>query len=114
MCDVVPWLEGALRFAVEARRNVAVLRQLRHAERFGALEGAVRCRQQRVLVGGERACSLCHKRIGGAVFVSYPEGHLAHYQCHIRSGGAGGGGGGEREGYGSRVGWAGGGGAGGE
>ena len=34
----------------------------------------------------ERACHLCHKRIGNAAFVAYPEpqGGLAHYSCFKR------------------------------
>ncbi|GIL77647.1 hypothetical protein Vretifemale_7143 [Volvox reticuliferus] len=82
--DVLPWLEGALRYTLEARRNLAVLRQLRRSENLTALEDAVRMRQQRIIVTSERACSLCHKRLGGAAFVSYPGGLLAHYSCHMR------------------------------
>lgn len=33
----------------------------------------------------ERACSLCHKRIGGSAFVAFPDGALAHYSCHKRN-----------------------------
>ena len=33
----------------------------------------------------ERACSMCHKRIGNAAFVAYPNGTLAHYSCYKRS-----------------------------
>ncbi|GIL77681.1 hypothetical protein Vretifemale_7167 [Volvox reticuliferus] len=50
-------------------------------------------RQQRVIVTLERACPLCHKRLGSAAFVSYPGGLLAHYSCHMRHTG----------GYGSAV-----------
>ena len=33
----------------------------------------------------ERACHLCHKRIGSSAFVAYPDGALAHYSCHKRN-----------------------------
>ena len=33
----------------------------------------------------ERACSICHKRIGSSAFVAYPQGTLAHYSCYKRS-----------------------------
>jgi hypothetical protein len=85
--DVMPWLEGALRYAVETRRHVAVIKQLRRGENLAAREEAARMRSQRVLVSVERACSLCHKRLGGAAFVSYPGGALAHYLCHKRHAG---------------------------
>ena len=38
-----------------------------------------------VVVTYERACSLCHKRIGSSAFVAYPQGTLAHYSCFKRS-----------------------------
>ncbi len=38
-----------------------------------------------VVVTYERACSLCHKRIGTSAFVAYPNGALAHYSCYKRS-----------------------------
>ena len=39
-----------------------------------------------VVVTYERACSICHKRIGSSAFVAYPQGTLAHYSCFKRSG----------------------------
>ena len=108
VADVLPWLEAALRFSQEARRGLAVRKQLRRCENLSAMEEAVRVRQQRVLVTGERACSICHKRLGGSVVVSYPGGLLAHYLCHKRhtgvSGGGAGAGGGGGEGAGSLTG----------
>jgi hypothetical protein len=90
VADVLPWLDAAQRYALESRRGLAVARALRRAENLAALDEAVRVRQQRLLVSSERACSLCHKRLGGAVLVSYPGGLLAHYLCHKRhAGGAG-------------------------
>ena len=32
----------------------------------------------------ERACNICHKRIGNAVIVAYPDNTLAHYSCYKR------------------------------
>lgn len=46
-------------------------------------EKTLLCRS--VVVSFERACSLCHKRIGSAAFVAYPSGGLAHYSCYKRS-----------------------------
>ena len=37
-----------------------------------------------VLVTSERACQICHRRIGTAAFVAQPEGHLLHYSCWQR------------------------------
>ena len=45
------------------------------------------------MVTYERACSICHKRIGSSAFVAYPQGTLAHYSCFKRSAQPGAGGG---------------------
>ncbi|GLC77792.1 hypothetical protein PLESTB_000955600 [Pleodorina starrii] len=84
VADVLPWLEGCLRYTTESRRNLAVIRQLRRAENLVALKEAVRSRQQRLHITSERACSLCHKRLGNAAFVAYSGGLLAHLGCHNR------------------------------
>jgi len=38
-----------------------------------------------VIASFERACNICHKRIGHAVIVAYPNNTLAHYSCYKRS-----------------------------
>ncbi len=48
-------------------------------------EEQVLCQQRSILVTSDRACSICHKRIGSSVFVGYPSGQLAHYLCHRRT-----------------------------
>jgi hypothetical protein len=48
-------------------------------------EEQVLWQQRAITVTGERACSICHKRIGSSVFVAYPAGSLAHYLCHRRA-----------------------------
>ena len=40
-----------------------------------------------ISVTSERACSICHKRIGTAAFVAYPKGMLGHFSCHQRTSG---------------------------
>ncbi|BDA43540.1 Vam6/Vps39-like protein [Coccomyxa sp. Obi] len=81
----LPFLEGALRAAGEKKRNSAVVKSLRRSENLQLREEVMRCRQRNVVVTYERACSLCHKRIGTSAFVAYPHGALAHYSCYKRS-----------------------------
>lgn len=38
-----------------------------------------------VVASFERACTICHKRLGNAVLVAYPDNALAHYSCYKRS-----------------------------
>jgi hypothetical protein len=42
----LPFLEGALRGAGEARRNAAVVKSLRRAENLQQREEVIRCRQR--------------------------------------------------------------------
>ncbi|MEW5314407.1 MAG: hypothetical protein WDW38_005909 [Sanguina aurantia] len=82
--DVVPFLEGVLCHVVQQRRKLLVLRHLRRAENLRVREELVRCKQQRVLITAERACCICHRRIGSAVAVANPNKTLTHYLCYKR------------------------------
>lgn len=110
----LPFLKGSLQSGGEQRRNAAIVRSLRRAENLGVREEGIKCKQRcaiistsnatefasqnfilqkcqeyamrcrSVVVSFERACRLCHKRIGSAAFVAYPGGPLAHYSCYKR------------------------------
>jgi hypothetical protein len=84
-----PLLSALLQHSIELCRNLAVVRSLRKAENLSAREEVVKGKQQRVLLTSDRACCLCHKRIGSSVLVAYPNSSLAHYMCHQRSGASG-------------------------
>lgn len=40
---------------------------------------------QRVVTTEERACAMCHTRIGTKIFAVYPDGTLVCYKCHKKS-----------------------------
>ncbi|KAK8092220.1 uncharacterized protein PG998_015052 [Apiospora kogelbergensis] len=46
-------------------------------------------RNRRVVVGEERVCGVCHKRLGNSVVAVLPDNGVVHYGCLGRSGGAG-------------------------
>eukprot|EP00879_Flechtneria_rotunda_P032180 GHRR01035347.1.p1 GENE.GHRR01035347.1~~GHRR01035347.1.p1 ORF type:complete len:130 (+),score=31.03 GHRR01035347.1:840-1229(+) len=74
-----------LLYNTEQRRNLAIVHHLRRAENLMAREELVKVKQKVVILTFDRACCICHKRIGGAVSVAYPNGSLAHYLCFKRS-----------------------------
>ncbi|KAK9829459.1 hypothetical protein WJX72_005979 [[Myrmecia] bisecta] len=82
---VLPFLEGAIRGAGEQRRNAAVVKSLRKSENLQIWEELIRCKQRHFIVSSERACTICHKRIGSSAFVAYPDGTLVHYSCYKRT-----------------------------
>jgi len=88
---VAAFLEGAMRGMREERHNTAIVKNLRRSENLQVREELVRCRQRRVVVSNERACAICHKRIGGSVFAAYPDNTLVHFVCYKRSLESGGG-----------------------
>jgi hypothetical protein len=69
----------------EQKRNLSVVHALRRAENLMAREDLVKVKQRAVTLTFDRACCICHKRMGGAVSVAWPNGSLAHYLCYKRS-----------------------------
>ncbi|GFH30650.1 Vam6 vps39-like, partial [Haematococcus lacustris] len=82
---MLPWVEAVVQAGTQAKRNMAVVKHLRRAENLAVREELARLKSGRVVLSSERACCLCFKRIGPAVFVAYPDMTLAHYLCHKRS-----------------------------
>jgi hypothetical protein len=81
-----PLLCAMLQHATERSRNLSVVRSLRRGENLAAREDQVRAKQRSVVLTSDRACCMCHKRIGGSVLVAHPGGALAHYLCYKRAG----------------------------
>ncbi|KAK3901513.1 hypothetical protein C8A05DRAFT_44841 [Staphylotrichum tortipilum] len=46
-------------------------------------------RNRRVVIGEERVCGVCHKRIGGSVVAVLPDNAVVHYGCLGRAAGGG-------------------------
>jgi hypothetical protein len=85
LAEVSPLLCSMLLFNTEQSRNSNVVLHLRRAENLMAREDLVKVKQRVVSLTFDRACCICHKRMGGAVSVAYPNGSLAHYLCYKRS-----------------------------
>lgn len=81
---VMPLLQGLMCNQVEQRRQLCVLKSLRRAENLSCKEQQVGCRQRGVVVSSDRACCLCHRRMGTSALVVYPNSMLAHYACFRR------------------------------
>jgi Vam6/Vps39-like protein vacuolar protein sorting-associated protein 39 len=43
-------------------------------------------RNRRVVIGEDRVCGVCHKRLGGSVVAVLPDNSVAHYGCLGRAG----------------------------
>jgi hypothetical protein len=85
LSDVASLLSSMLLHNTEQKRNLSVVHALRRAENLMAREDLVKVKQRAVTLTFDRACCICHKRMGGAVSVAWPNGSLAHYLCYKRS-----------------------------
>jgi hypothetical protein len=85
LIDVASLLSSMLLHNTEQKRNLSVVHALRRAENLMAREDLVKVKQRAVTLTFDRACCICHKRMGGAVSVAWPNGSLAHYLCYKRS-----------------------------
>jgi hypothetical protein len=85
LADVASLLSSMLLHNTEQKRNLSVVHALRRAENLMAREDLVKVKQRAVTLTFDRACCMCHKRMGGAVSVAWPNGSLAHYLCYKRS-----------------------------
>jgi len=71
-----------------------VMAQLRRVELFRWQEKSIDAKSKAIIVGEERVCPICHKRLGKSVISVFPDGQVVHYGCGSRlNGGTGGKGG---------------------
>ena len=85
VATALPALEAALGTTAAASRAAAVERALRRADGLAARAAAAAVRGRSVLVGPDRACCHCTRRLGVVAFVALPGGRLAHYACHMQA-----------------------------
>ncbi|KAI0562857.1 Vacuolar sorting protein 39 domain 2 [Gracilaria domingensis] len=83
LSDMFPFLEAALVSGNERHRLGEMLRAMKKSEVRRLREEVLTRRRRVVVIGHDRACTLCTRRIGTLVFVAYPDGSVAHYACHI-------------------------------
>jgi len=80
--QLLPFLEPLLKKSSEARRNLSVIKSLRHSENLQVKDELYKSRKRVVKISSESICSLCNKRIGSSVFAVYPNGTtLVHFVC---------------------------------
>jgi Vam6/Vps39-like protein vacuolar protein sorting-associated protein 39 len=85
LAHCLAFMEGAVWGASEERRRVSVASHLRQAEQHAAWLQLAAAKSRSCVVSAERACCLCHKRLGAAALVAYPNGSVAHFSCYKRA-----------------------------
>jgi hypothetical protein len=80
-------LEGAMRGMNEEKRKTKILANLYRARHLTAMCKSSDAQQKAITVNQDRACWICHKRLGGkkgwvSALVHLPGGSIAHYSCY--------------------------------
>lgn len=86
LSDMWPLLKEAITSANDRMRIAECLRAMRKSEVARLREEVLTRRRRFVVVGHDRACTLCTRRIGDSVFAAYPDGSIAHLACHMSRG----------------------------
>lgn len=81
--EIQSFLHAALLSANERFRITEITRALRNSEVRRMQEEVMTRRRRVVLVGHDRACTLCTRRLGDSVFAAYPDGSVSHLACHM-------------------------------
>ncbi|AEO61565.1 hypothetical protein MYCTH_2311843 [Thermothelomyces thermophilus ATCC 42464] len=88
------YFRGRMRSANSAVNEARVVAGLRKTALFASqsllylgdgIPGGQGGRNRRVVIGEERVCGVCHKRIGGSVVAAMPDNAVVHYGCLGRS-----------------------------
>ena len=66
---------------MQQKRNSHVLKSLLQAEHLQIQEQRIHHESKKCTMTDERACRVCHKRIGTSAFAMYPNGVVVHYYC---------------------------------
>lgn len=83
LTEMKPFLQAALITGNERVRLAEVLHAMRASEVRRVRDEVLMRRRRCVMIGDERACSICTRRIGDSVFAAYPDGSVTHLVCHM-------------------------------
>ena len=79
--DIRLFLMRVLQEKIQQRRSSMVLKSLYHSDHLQVHEQRVFYQSTKCTITEERACRVCHKRIGTSAFAMYPNGVIVHYYC---------------------------------
>lgn len=79
--EVYTFLSSVLEDKEKKRKNCQVLKSLLFAEHLQVQQQRMCHQARKILLTDERACQVCHKKIGNSAFAYYPSGEILHYYC---------------------------------
>jgi len=79
--DLLVFLNKVLEDKMAQRRARQIFKSLLYSEHLQVHEQRIFYQSKKCAVTDERACGVCHKRIGTSAFARYPNGVIVHYYC---------------------------------
>lgn len=79
--EVYAFLLSVLEDKEKKRKNCQVLKSLLFAEHLQIQDQRMHYQARKIVLTDERACRVCHKKIGNSAFAYYPTGEILHYYC---------------------------------
>lgn len=80
--ELVSFLASILAEKSCKKKTSQVLKSLLFAEHLQIQERRMHYQAGKVIITDERACRVCHKKIGTSAFACYPTGEIVHYYCY--------------------------------
>ncbi|KAF3921348.1 hypothetical protein ABW20_dc0101924 [Dactylellina cionopaga] len=88
VADLEHYFENRIRHSNSRVNMNRVMAQLYKSEAFRWEELNAESKKRAVVIGEERVCPVCHKRLGKSVISVFPDGQVVHYGCANRLAGA--------------------------
>ena len=79
--EITSLLINVFQDKMQQKRNLIILKSLLHAEHLQINEQRIFYQSKKCIMTDERACRVCHKRIGTSAFAMYPNNVVVHYYC---------------------------------
>ncbi|KAK6504670.1 Vacuolar morphogenesis protein 6 [Arthrobotrys musiformis] len=87
VADLQSYFENRIRHSNSRVNMNRVMAQLYKSEAFRWEELNAEAKKKAVVIGEERVCPVCHKRLGKSVISVFPDGQVVHYGCANRAAG---------------------------
>ncbi|KAF3925713.1 hypothetical protein AA313_de0205398 [Arthrobotrys entomopaga] len=84
VADLEHYFENRIRHSNSRVNMNRVMAQLYKSEAFRWEELNAEAKKKAVVIGEERVCPVCHKRLGKSVISVFPDGQVVHYGCASR------------------------------
>jgi len=84
---IIPFLLSSLSNAIGLVRSIKVKKSLLKSEHLLLNDHLVQMKKQKIVIGRDRACCICNRKVGTSAIAVYSDHSVAHLLCHRKSSG---------------------------